>query len=51
MISKENIQFIKNIDEHYIIGGSDATMLYIGRDIRECCDLDLHMSKKVDFIC
>ena len=47
MINNEIIEKIKGIDEEYVISESNATMLYIGRDIRECKDIDLHLSKRV----
>lgn len=47
MINNEIIEKIKGIDEEYVISGSNATMLYVGYDIRECKDIDLHLSKRV----
>lgn len=47
MISNETIEKIKSIDEEYVISGSNATMLYVGHNIRECKDIDLHLSKRV----
>lgn len=48
MLSKKEIDIIKSMDENYIIGGSNAAMIYIGYDIRHCNDLDLHLSKKIN---
>lgn len=48
MLSKEIIKVIESLDNKYIIGGSNAIMIYIGQDIRECKDLDLHLSKPID---
>ena len=46
MLSKKEIDIIKSMDENYIIGGSNAAMIYIGHDIRNCNDFDLHLSRK-----
>jgi len=48
MISKSQIKFIEKIDSNYVIGGSNATMIYIGYEIRKCDDIDLHLTKIVD---
>ncbi len=48
MLSKKEIDIIKSMDENYIIGGSNAAMIYIGHDIRNCNDFDLHLSKKIN---
>ena len=45
MISKKQLEIIKNIDNEYVISGSSAVMLYVGRDIRPCNDLDIAMQK------
>ncbi len=48
MISKAIVKVIEKMDEKYVIGGSNAAMIYIGYDIRKCNDLDLHLSKNID---
>lgn len=47
MLSNDIIEKIKDIDEEYVISGSNATMLFMGHDIRECKDIDLHLNKRV----
>lgn len=47
MINNEKIAHLKNIDDNYVISGSQAVMLYVGHDIRRCSDLDLHLSKEI----
>lgn len=48
MISKDIVEVIEKMDEKYVIGGSNAAMIYIGYDIRKCNDLDLHLSKNIN---
>lgn len=48
MLNREIIEVIEKIDKKYIIGGSNATMIHLGDDIRKCNDLDLHLSKPID---
>lgn len=48
MINKQTLQLIEQMDDEYIIGGSQAVMLYLGKDIRECKDIDLHVTKPID---
>lgn len=47
MISNNVTTKLKNIDNNYVVSGSQAVMLYIGYDIRKCSDLDLHLSKEI----
>lgn len=47
MLSNNIIKRLKTIDSNYIISGSQAVMLYIGYDVRECGDLDLHLCKEI----
>lgn len=47
MLSNDIIKRLKTIDSNYIISGSQAVMLYIGYDVRECGDLDLHLCKEI----
>jgi len=49
MLSNDIIKRLKTIDSNYIISGSQAVMLYIGYDIRECNDLDIHLKKEVSY--
>lgn len=41
MLSRKQIESIRNIDPEYIIGGSSAVMIYAGRDVRRCNDVDI----------
>ena len=49
MLSSDIIERIKNIDSNYVISGSQAVMIYVGHDIRECNDLDIHLKKEVSY--
>ena len=49
MLSSDIIERIKNIDSNYAISGSQAVMIYVGHDIRECNDLDIHLKKEVSY--
>lgn len=49
MLSSDIIERIKNIDNNYVISGSQAVMIYVGHDIRECNDLDIHLKKEVSY--
>lgn len=48
MLNRNIIEAIEKMDKKYIIGGSNATMIHIGYDIRKCNDLDLHLSKPIN---
>lgn len=49
MLGSDIIERIKNIDGNYVISGSQAVMIYVGYDIRECNDLDIHLKKEVSY--
>lgn len=49
MLSSDIIERIKNVDNNYVISGSQAVMIYVGHDIRECNDLDIHLEKEVSY--
>lgn len=49
MLSNDIIKRLKIIDNSYVISGSQAVMLYVGHDIRECGDLDVHLCKDISY--
>lgn len=48
MINNEIVKKLTSIDKNYVISGSNATNHHLGYELRQCNDLDVHMTTNLD---